>query len=324
MKFIELKKELENKVCPAYLISGNDRFLCYSALDLIKKAANISLSDLNEVVVAGENCTLDDIVKSASVFPFVDEYRLVQVNNFSAKVKEKNNVLSEYLKNPLESTILVFFNLEANDAIKPFMDKIVHIDCDKLDVNTIARVVKTKAKQSGTTIEDQAIEKLILYCNNDMARITSELEKLICYASDKQIREQDVMDLVEQDKEYQVFELSEFIAIGNKEKALDLVYTICSDSRGTFSLLTPLYNSYKRALYVAVNKDKTDSELASLLGIKEYAVKMSKNQAKAYNPKKLKQIVDMLYEADRNIKMGKINDQIAIKTVVLNILKIRG
>ena len=40
MKFIELKKELENKVCPAYLISGNDRFLCYSALDLIKKAAN--------------------------------------------------------------------------------------------------------------------------------------------------------------------------------------------------------------------------------------------------------------------------------------------
>ena len=324
MKFIELKKELENKVCPAYLISGNDRFLCYSALDLIKKAANISLSDLNEVVVAGENCTLDDIVKSASVFPFVDTYRLVQVNNFSAKVKEKNNALSEYLKNPLESTILVFFNLEANDAIKPFMDKIVHIDCDKLDVNTIARVVKTKAKQSGTTIEDQAIEKLILYCNNDMARITSELEKLICYASDKQIREQDVMDLVEQDKEYQVFELSEFIAKGNKEKALDLVYTICSDSKGTFSLLTPLYNSYKRALYVAVNKDKTDSELASLLGIKEYAVKMSKNQAKAYNPKKLKQIVDMLYEADRNIKMGKINDQIAIKTVVLNILKIRG
>lgn len=324
MKFIELKKELENKVCPAYLISGNDRFLCYSALDLIKKAANISLSDLNEVVIAGENCTLDDIVKSASVFPFVDAYRLVQVNNFSAKAKEKNNVLSEYLKNPLESTILVFFNLEANDAIKPFMDKIVHIDCDKLDVNTIARVVKTKAKQSGTEIEDQAIEKLILYCNNDMARITSELEKLICYASDKQIREQDVMDLVEQDKEYQVFELSEFIAKGNKEKALDLVYTICSDSRGTFSLLTPLYNSYKRALYVAVNKDKTDSELASLLGIKEYAVKMSKNQARAYNPKKLKQIVDMLYEADRNIKMGKINDQIAIKTVVLNILKIRG
>lgn len=324
MKFIELKKELENKVCPAYLISGNDRFLCYSALDLIKKAANISLSDLNEVVIAGENCTLDDIVKSASVFPFVDAYRLVQVNNFSAKAKEKNNVLSEYLKNPLESTILVFFNLEANDAIKPFMDKIVHIDCDKLDVNTIARVVKTKAKQSGTEIEDQAIEKLILYCNNDMARITSELEKLICYASDKQIREQDVMDLVEQDKEYQVFELSEFIAKGNKEKALDLVYTICNDSRGTFSLLTPLYNSYKRALYVAVNKDKTDSELASLLGIKEYAVKMSKNQARAYNPKKLKQIVDMLYEADRNIKMGKINDQIAIKTVVLNILKIRG
>lgn len=324
MKFIELKKELGNKICPAYLISGNDRFLCYSALDLIKKATNISLTDLNEVVVAGENCTLDDIVKSASVFPFVDLYRLVQVNNFSVKAKEKNNALSEYLKNPLESTVLVFFNLEPNDAIKPFMDKIVHVDCDKLDVNTIARIVKTKAKQADTLIDDLAVEKLVLYCNNDMARISSELEKLICYVQNKHITEQDVMDLVEQDKEYQVFELSEFIAKGNKEKALDLVYTICGDSRGTFSLLTPLYNNYKRALYVAINKDKTDSELANLLGIKEYAVKMSKNQAKAYNPKKLKEIVDMLYEADRNIKMGKMNDQVAIKTVVLNILKIRG
>ena len=35
-------------------------------------------------------------------------------------------------------------------------------------------------------------------------------------------------------------------------------------------------------------------------------------------------IVDMLYEADRNIKTGKIKEEVAIKSTVLNILKIRG
>ena len=35
-------------------------------------------------------------------------------------------------------------------------------------------------------------------------------------------------------------------------------------------------------------------------------------------------IVDMLYNFDRDIKQGRIKEEIAIKTAVLNILKIRG
>ena len=58
--------------------------------------------------------------------------------------------------------------------------------------------------------------------------------------------------------------------------------------------------------------------------MKEFAVKMVKNQAKIFTPKKLKEIVDMLYTFDRDIKQGKIKEEVAIKTATLNILKIRG
>ena len=75
---------------------------------------------------------------------------------------------------------------------------------------------------------------------------------------------------------------------------------------------------------MAINKDKSEEEIASLLGVKPYAVKMVKNQVRYFTPKKLKTIVDMLYEADRNIKTGKIKEEVAIKTVTLNILNIRG
>ena len=51
---------------------------------------------------------------------------------------------------------------------------------------------------------------------------------------------------------------------------------------------------------------------------------MVKNQARIFTPKKLKEIVDMLYNFDRDIKQGRIKEEIAIKTAVLNILKIRG
>ena len=326
MKFIELKKELEKNIKPAYLISGNDRFLCYSALDTIKKALSITMPDLNEVVMPGDSVSTQDISRAASVFPFIDNYRLIQVNDFTnkTKAKTKEDELLNYLKNPVKENVLVFFNLNSNEALKPYLSHITTIDCDKLDEDTIKNILGAKLKKQGKGISVKAIDKLVNYCNADMARISGEMEKLISYSGDNDISENDVDNLVYQDKEYQVFELAEFISKGEKEKALDLVYTLSGGGKSGFSLLVPLYNNYRRALFVAINKDKTDDEIATLLGVKPYAIKMVKNQVARFTPKKLKSIVDLIYAMDRNIKMGKIKEDVAIKTTVINILKIRG
>jgi len=326
MKFIELKKELEKDIKSAYLISGNDRFLCYSALETIKNALNITMPDLNLAILSGDSVSSKDIARSLSMFPFVDNYRLVQINEFNnkTKAKTKDDELISYLKNPVKENVLVFFNLESTDALKPYMSYLTCVDCDKLEADTIKNILNAKLRKQGKEISALALEKLVNYCNNDMSRISNELEKLICYSGDDKIQEVDVDSLVFQDREYQVFELAEFISNRDKEKALDLVFALTNGGKSGFSLLGPLYNNYRRALFVAINKDKTDDEIASLLGVKPYAVKMVKNQVSKFTPKKLKLIVDMLYDVDRNIKMGKIKEDVAIKTTVLNILKIRG
>lgn len=326
MKFTDLKKDLEKNIRPAYLISGQDRYLCYSALDLIKKALNISLIDLNQVTLSGESVSKEDIARAVSVYPFVDQYRLVQVNGFNNKVKSKsgNDELLDYLKNPIENSVLVFFNLEGTEALKPYESLLTKVDCDKLDDSVIANVIKSRLNKESVQIESKAIEKLILFCNNDMARISSELEKLTSYTNKETITEKAVEALVVQDKEYQIFELSEFLCKGQAEQAMQMIYQLTSNSKSGFALIAPLYNNFKRALFVAINKDKTEEQLAVCLGVKPYAVKMSKNYVKYFTPKKLKKIVDLLYEADRNTKMGKIKEEVAIKTVALNILKIRG
>lgn len=327
MKFVELKKDLEKKIHPAYVISGNDRYLCYQAMDMIKNALNINFPDMNLVLMSGDSVSKDDIARAVNVFPFADAYRLVQVNDYNGKTKSKlgGDQLLDYLKQPMQESILVFFNLDGVEALKPYMSYLTHIDCDKLDADTIKTVLLSKLSKAGCSVERDALETLVMFCNNDMARISSEVEKLINYVDGREIKKEDVEALVVQDKEYQVFQLSEFIARGEKAKALDLVYTLTGmGGYSGFSILTPLYNNYRRALFCAINKDKSDEEIANSLGVKAYAIKMMKNQIRYYTPKKLKQIVDLLYEADRNIKMGKIKEDVAIKTATLNILKIRG
>ncbi len=321
MKYLELKKSLNN-IQPCYIISGNDRYLCYAALGQIKSALNITLPQMNEVVL-GSDSTAEDVALAANVFPFVDSYRLVEVHDFSLKKSKGEAELLAYLKNPMKECVVVFFNLDGTEALKPFMSYATTVECDKLKPEELKGVLFAKVRKSGMEITPGALDKLILFCNNDMTRINGELEKLMSYCSGRNIEETDVKELVVEGKEYQVFQLSEFIARGQKDKALDLVYTL-SNGKSGFGLLTPLYNSYRRALYVAINRAKSDEELAELLNVAPYAIKMTRGQVNYYTPKKLKAIVDLLYETDRNIKMGKIKEEVAIKTATLNILKIRG
>ena len=325
MKYVELKAELKSNIENAYLIFGDDRYLCYDALKKIENSLGITIKDMNSIVIQGESVSAKDIVTSANMYPFGDAFRLVVVKNFNpGKSKEEKAVLEEYLSKPLSSTVLVFFNPENAENVKG-LKNLTSIDCSKIDSKVISAFVKNSLAKNNISASEEAIEKLILFSDNDMTKIASELEKLSAYVFETKTLTVDVVEkFVVQNKEYQVFELAEFIAKGESKKAIDLVDSFMIKPGSAFMLLSPLYNTYRRALFVAVNKDKSQSELATLLGVKEFAIKMLSNQVKVFSSKQLKSIVDMIADYDRKIKVGEMKENVAIKTVVINILNTRG
>lgn len=325
MKYTELKAKLKEKIENCYLIFGEDRFLCFDALKKIEEAAGIAIKDMNSDVISGEKITAKDIVASANLYPFGDQYRLVLVKNYNpSKNKEEANVLSNYLKTPLSSTILVFFNPDGCDFLKS-ISNITLVDCNKIDIKFIAAYAKNFLAKQEIEGSDEAIEKLVMFCGGDMSRVNSELEKLSSYVGEtKKLTAQVVEEFVVQDKEFQVFQLAEFLAKGDAKNAINLVDSFSYKAGAAFSIIAPLYNNYRRALFVALSKDKSSAELASLLGVKEFAIRSLQNQIRVFSPKKLKKIVSMITEFDRKIKIGEMKENIAIKTLVFNILNIRG
>lgn len=325
MKYVELKASLKSKIEKTYLISGDDRYLCYDALKKIEDSLAITIKDMNAVTLSGEQVSAKDIVDSANMYPFGDMYRLVVVKNFApTKNKAEFEAIQKYVSTPLDSTVLVFFNPDSAEFFKGMKD-ITPVDCSKIDAKTISAFVKNFLAKNEISSTEETIEKLIMYCSSDMARITNELEKLSAYvAKTKILTTQVVEEFVVQDKEYQIFQLAEFIAKKDAKNAIDLVDSFMVKPGSAFTILSPLYNNYRRALFVSINSTKTSAELATLLGIKEFAVKMLKNQVACFSPKQLKQIVDMIADYDRKIKVGEMKENIAIKTIVFNILNIRG
>ena len=325
MKYIELKSNLKQEIKNAYLIYGDDRYLCYDALKKIENSLNISIIDMNSVTISGDSTSAKEIIESANLYPFGDEFRLVVVKNFNpSKDKQASGVIQEYLNKPLRSTVLVFFSPDGSEFFKG-MKNIEHVDCSKIDAKTISIFVKNHLAKMSIQSNDEAIDKLILYCNYDMARVTSELEKLSAYVLDTKVLTSDIVEKnVVQDREFQVFQLAEFIAKGDSDSANKLIDSIMVKAGMGFTILSPLYNNYRRALFVSINKDKTSAELANLLSVKEFAIKMLKNQISVFSVKQLKVIVDMIAEYDRKIKFGEMKESIAIKTIVFNILNLRG
>ena len=262
---------------------------------------------------------------SANIYPFGDMYRLVIVKNFEQSKQAKDNaVLQNYLNSPLNSTVLVFFSPEGANYFKSFKG-LTSICCDKIEENWIAGYIKNQLAKNEILSSNEAISTLIMYCANDMTRVTNELEKLISYVYDtKTLTTETVKQFVTEDKEYQVYELADMIARGKNLDAISLVDSFMMKSGGGMQVFAPLCNNYRRALFVAINKDKTVSELANLLKIKEFAVKMLAKQGEVFSAKKLKSIVDMLTTYDQKIKVGEMKENVAIKTAVYNILNIRG
>lgn len=320
MKYVELKNNLAS-VQPVYLISGEDRYLCHRALETITKAVGLTMPEMNSVIMP-ENCAAEEIVEACNIYPFADTKRLVVIKEFDSKAASALKAISNYLASPMQSTVLVFFNPTSDTFFKTIKGKLCHIDCAKLDLAAIKTYVSGILNKQGIKFADSAIALLAAYCNYNMQHIVSETDKLASYCAGGETLTEDVVRaLVVQDKEYQIYELANCLASGDKLKAMDMADVL--GRKNGFGIITSLQNNFRRALFVAITKG-TDSELASKLGIKEFAVKMLRGQVRQYSPKKLKTIVDMLQKLDSDIKQGYIKEDVATKLCIIKILNCRG
>ena len=303
MNYTEFKNGIENgKTFSAYLFEGEDAFFRERGLYLVKKTF-ISESQLNIATFAGDKIDEKEVSSSLSAYPFLSLKRLTVIREYYPK-KDGVKGVREFLENPTPDNVLCIVNEKPSDVLKKFSSVCV-VDCKRADANLIGRYVKGKCAQAGINIDLETAKVIADYCLCDMTRVESETEKLIAYCfNDKQITKVDVDALVAQDTEHKIYEMTDCIGKKNFDKAITVIYEMLSKGETMQRLLLSVYNYFRRLLHVAIS-NKPDDELAKVLGVKEYAVKIARTQSKAFKKKALKQAVDMLADTDYLIKSGK-------------------
>lgn len=321
MKFLELEKELTNGVMPIYYIYGKDAFLRETALNAIKKVSlsepDLNLTNFQGVDVLKEN---DDFFSAVKSYPFLSDKRYIVVYDFNPTAKDlKNKRYGEFFENPEDTSVVIFISDKKCEALSK-QKNVTVVECDKVSDTYIVKWIRDTALKSKVVIGQDACSKIIEYTSSEMTKINTEVGKLISYVGENnEITVDDVDAVISKDVDYQIYELTGFIADLKYDNAFATLKELLNKNQDKQVLFISIYYHFRRLLHASIS-NLSDVQLASVLGVKEYAVKMARVQAKKFSPVRLKKICDKLGSFDGAFKSGDITVDSALWNSVFNVL----
>ncbi len=309
-----LKTRLKSRIEPCYLVSGDDYYLFDKALSMITKAMDLQLEDFNKSVFDDDNFAMQTVLNACEILPMGSNKRLVIVKNITKINENDKNLLENYLKNPCKSTVLLI--LDFNNKFASIQKLCEFVDAKRMDKSIARSIVVNDLAKRGKQISAEAVEVLLDYCNGYLTNVMNEIDKLVFYdMHESLVTKKTVETVVNKNVEFAVFELTEALGKRNLDKALNLLSQMEKDP-STLGLIT---NHFRRLFFIAISADMSNGELASLLGVKEYAILKQREQVGNFSKMQLKKIYSLLEEVDYKIKSGQMLSLTALYYLVFSI-----
>lgn len=303
MEFIELNKQLKEKIENVYNIKGNDVFLIKQAITNLKTFLIKDLEELNYIKLDASKMKVNEAEVIISTLPFANDYRLVVLEEPNVEIIKLIN------KFDFEGTNIVIVCINADKGLKS-----TEINCEKLDRTDIVKYILNYLAKRKLSIHEQALDYIIDATNGDMSKIVNELNKLSAYACDEGVINMEIAtNLVANSKEYVIYMLTNAIDAKDYAKYQEILTEI-SKSQSVGEVFSYMGKYFKRMQYIALSKD--DEDLAKILGVKPYAIKMSRKNIATNGVKFYVNLYQKYVDLDYDIKSGKITPYNALYKLV--------
>jgi len=173
--------------------------------------------------------------------------------------------------------------------------------------------IKRYAREQGSEIENQAIEKLIDYIGSDLWRMSNEINKLISYKTQIAkgkglIENEDIEILVKPKIDINIFNIIDALGQKNKKQALKLVHNYFKKGESWEYLLNRFIYQFRNLIKVKTGGGKD---------LHPFVFRKTDRQADNFTFQDLKKAYRELLEIDINIKKGKIEPRTALEMFIV-------
>ena len=301
-----------------YIIVSDDKVTIDNYINKIIKENK--LKDFEIIKYDYPDVSISTVLEELNTYNFLSNIKLIVYNNCSFLSKDKDKGLDElkkYVMNPSDNYFVMI-----NDVID---DKKDIFKCNiELLSNKISSELLIKNNLEGYVMDSRTIKYLADYCLNNNEKILNELDKIKCYKmseNDKNITKEDIDNIAIRDYDEDIYDLVNAIAAKNKDRAFDLYTRISKKEKDSVNIIASI-SSQIRMLYsvkILTEKKYKPQDIATILGVKPYAVTMALENCNNYSTKKLLSFLNTLADIDYKSKSGLGRGNILFEIFLLNI-----
>ena len=310
-----------------FLFAGNDSYSKEQAIKKLKSSLfDSSSSELDYKVFDGADAEIRDILDHVSTIPFLASKRLVIIRHFEKLSKENTSRLIEYIKNPTKSTCLVL-DAEDDSIIKQYSQLSRHLIISSFGLISDSQFqARTKemlsSAKSDKKISHEAVMALKELYGNDMGSISQELQKLSSFVGDRvQIETSDVEEIAGKNLNASTFDLTDAIEVNDPEKALSIISELMISGKRHYEIVGLLCWQTKRLFKGRMFMDggMSESQIANSLKISRRYHERFFAQLKRSPLSQVESKMQVLLEADLDIKRSKYDPAIALELAVIKL-----
>ena len=269
-------------------------------------------SGLNLRYLDGKSASLEDLKNEMLAASMFKEKKLVVVSGLLSNAKLKEEFL-EKVKAFVDSENVMLLTesivVPDKDKLYAFLEKEGKVqEFEPLSGAKLKAWVVKEIEDREGKIGQNAVEKLIEYVGGDLWRMDNEIGKLVNYS--KEIKEKDVEEMVRPNYETNIFDTIDAIAIKDKKKAVELMKEHIEKGDSVLYLLSMIASQIRNIISV---------KSGSGSGMHPFVLRKASYQARNFSMEDLKRIYRKITDLDFEIKVGKIDQDIALDVLISEI-----
>ena len=336
--FKTFSKDIKTGDMPSVIFMyGEEGYLIDWAVEtLTSRYVNDACKALDYIKFQEDTVDSSVILEACDTFSMISERRVVWANEYlplksnspRGFTKDDFQAIASYIKEPSPGTVLVFS--AQNPEAKSELVKLLKSECkcynfEQLDYATLSGFISKRFTSAGVQVSRDMIKVIIDqsgYFNKEteyrIYNLINDIEKIIAYSGGAFIDEEAVSQVMNGDMDKFIFNLLDAVSNNQKDKAFNLLANILGSGRDVFSIVAMLVNQFELMLEVAEFKEEGMNlpQITKTLKSSEFRIKKAMGFTEKFTVSKLKSILSQLYEIDRNIKTGMLEQNLALELLI--------
>jgi DNA polymerase-3 subunit delta len=328
------KGKLEN----GYLFCGLDEKIIKDSIELIVNLAiDKTFADLNYIRFDGAKAEVSDIINACETMPFMSDRKVVLVYRASflgekedKDSKKRFNEISKYIENLPSHCVLIMYYVFEDDrekpsnSIKKLEKKCTLIKVDKLKGDKYYKRVKNIFSAMNKDIGKVELKFFCDNVDNNMDIITREADKLVNFCEGREITRQDILKLLPQKNDNDIFDLVDYLSQKRPEKAIDILNEILYRGENIIGILFMIQRQFKLLLNVkiALEGGKSKEEISKVLRLHPFIAEKMMVQSRKFTISQLKKCLEMCLNTERVFKSSGAEKKIEMELLMVNTVRV--